>query len=70
MGKLRQANRVRTLVAPEVITSLAALLPEREQPTWRSQVRAAAVRAVHLLVMALALAILVGIAVVGYAMVR
>jgi hypothetical protein len=53
-----------------VITSLAALLPERGQPTWRSQMRATAVRAVHWLVMALALAILVTIAVVGYAMVR
>jgi hypothetical protein len=70
MGRLRQAKRVGTLVAPRVVNPLAALLPEREQPTWRSQARAAAVRAVQFLVMALALAALVGIAVAGYEMVR
>jgi hypothetical protein len=70
MGKPQQANGPRTLVAPGVITPLAALLLVRSQPSWRSRAWAAVARTVQLLVMALALAALVAIAVIGYTMVR
>jgi hypothetical protein len=71
MGKVRRAQRVTALVAPEVVTPLAALLERRAgHPTRRSRVRAAAVRALRFLVMVLALATLVTVAVVGYEMVR
>jgi hypothetical protein len=71
MGKVRHAKRVTMLVAPEVGTPLAALLERRPgHPTRRSRMRAAVVRALHFLVMVLALAILVTVAVVGFEMVR
>jgi hypothetical protein len=70
MGRLRQRYRVTTLVAPKGVT-LAALLERRaEHGAWRWQVRAAAVRTLHLLVMTLALAALAGIAIAGYAVIR